>query len=104
MRDIRRIYSDRAGRHSFVDAYCVDTRSRVRSLAVASRAGDTLAVSSAAHSLIGSCGLVGAHRVVAILAAMQAAAGTGTCPDDRRVATLERASDEAAIALVRALH
>ena len=77
-----------------------DSRTRLTDLATAARAGDAEAVWQAAHALSGSCNLVGAQGMLAVLDDIGVRARTGETPADAQIATLEAAFAAAGAALV----
>jgi PAS domain S-box-containing protein len=88
----------------FVDIFCEDSRARLDALAAAAQAGDCEAVWQCVHALSGSCNLVGAHRVLALLKDIgDRARGAREGPDEARLAALSEAYAQAEAALLAEL-
>ena len=88
---LRRVYPDERDLHEFVTLVVDDTRARVELLAASAGARDPGAVRAAAHVLQGSCALIGAQRVVALLRDIERRARAGAAPGDTLIAELENA-------------
>ncbi len=97
---LRRLYTDLEPWREFIEIFRDDSRTRLADLATAARAGDVEAVWQVCHALTGSCNLVGARRLVALLEDIGLRARNGEPPDDARIAELHAAYDEAWAALV----
>ena len=81
---LRRLYPDGDELRGLVDLFLGDSPRRIEQLAAAARAGDLEQVWQAAHALRGSCSIVGAHRVEAVLCAHR---GDGRAAASDRAAT-----------------
>jgi PAS domain S-box-containing protein len=96
---LRRLYAEPEPWREFVEVFRQDSRTRLANLATAARAGDTETVWQVAHTLTGSCSLVGASRVIALLADIGVRARADEAPGATLLAALEDAYDEAEAAL-----
>ena len=100
---LRRVYPDAHALREFVELFLADAPDRLERVAIAARAGDAPAVLHAAHTLTGSCSLVGAARVGALVSEIANRARTGHVPNERQMEALRSAYEAAAAALVREL-
>jgi PAS domain S-box-containing protein len=97
---LRSMYPDGAAVDELVEIYLKDSPVRLEALAAAAAAGDAEAVRSAAHGWRGSCGVTGAHRLVALLDDIETLARVGAVPDEQQLAEVRHAFGEARAALV----
>ncbi|MEY2441531.1 MAG: hypothetical protein QOJ46_957 [bacterium] len=97
---LRSLYPDGAAVDELIEIYLQDSPVRLEALAAAAAARDAEAVRSAAHAWRGSCGVTGAHRLVALLNDIETLARVGSVPDEQQLSDVRRAFDEARAALV----
>jgi CheY-like chemotaxis protein len=103
LRQLRRLYPDERALRDFAELVVGDSHARIEQLAASARAGDAAAVGPAAHALRGSCMLIGAHRVVALLTDIEARARGGEPPGEALIVALEVAHRAAQGALGESL-
>jgi len=101
LQHLRDLYPD--GLRDFIELFLSDSPPRVDAIESAARAGDAEGVRQGAHGLRGSCAIVGAHRVDALLERVEEVIRGGGFPSAEDVAAIRVSYDEAAEALRREL-
>ena len=100
---LRHLYPDGVAVDELIEIYLHDSPERLEALVAAAGAGDAEGVRSAAHGWRGSCGVTGAHRLGSLLDDIETLARVGTIPDERQLADVRRAFEEARAVLVAQL-
>jgi PAS domain S-box-containing protein len=96
---LRSRFPDGVAVRELIEMFLEDAPARIAALSDAAATADTEAARATAHAWRGACAITGAHRLVALLADIEARARAGALPDPERLADVRAAYAEVHAAL-----